>query len=79
MDRFLPVESLPQIDFENTRNKDADETVRGVIQTIQNAILLIYLTLQISMKTNRVALHTTKTKVTMEVTNMQKVIAKTKI
>ena len=70
MDRLLPVESLPQIDFENTRNKDADETVRGVIQTIQK---------QISMKTNRVAFHTTKTKVTMEVTNMQKVIAKTKI
>ena len=43
----------------------------GVIKTIQNAILLIYLTLQISMETNRVALQTTKTKVTMELTKMR--------
>ena len=30
MDRSLPVESTPQIDFENTRNEDVDETSRKV-------------------------------------------------
>ena len=28
MDRLLPVESLPKIDFENTKNEDVDETAR---------------------------------------------------
>ena len=28
MNRLLPVESTPQIDFENTRDEDVDETSR---------------------------------------------------
>ena len=28
MDRFLSVESLPEIDFQNTRNENADEKAR---------------------------------------------------
>ena len=28
MDLLLPVESLPQIDFEKTQNEEADETAR---------------------------------------------------
>ena len=28
MDRLLPLKSLPQINFENTQNEDADETAR---------------------------------------------------
>ena len=30
MDCLLPVESLPQIDFEKTRNEEADEIARWV-------------------------------------------------
>ena len=30
MDHLLPVESLPQIDFEKTRNEEADEIARWV-------------------------------------------------
>lgn len=68
---LLPAESLPEIDFKNTRNEDAGETARSSYLNYSERSFAIYLTLQISMKTNRVASQTTKTKVTTDVMKMR--------
>ena len=62
-DRLLPVESIQQIDFENTRDEDVDVTSRkGCVD--YSLIYSIFLIATILMNINTVAAQTTK--VTLE-------------
>ena len=63
MTRSLPVESTPQIDFENTRDQDVDETSRkGYVDYSERnfTIYSIFLITAALMKVNTVAVRQRK-------------------